>query len=119
VARSRRGLVELSNGSKKNWPHEPARPHPHRPHPSPRRRATGERASYRFFEFFTAQIRNSNTRRAYARAAVEFFDWLASRGVTRLGGDEGRGAVGKRDKPGIHDVRRLPISAVHVGRPST
>jgi hypothetical protein len=38
--------------------------------------ATGERASYRFFEFFTAQIRNPNTRRAYARAAVEFFDWL-------------------------------------------
>jgi hypothetical protein len=29
-----------------------------------------------------------------------------------------RGAA-KRDKPGIHDVRRLPISAVHVGRPST
>jgi len=36
--------------------------------------ASGERASYRFFEFFTAQIRNPNTRRAYARAAVEFFD---------------------------------------------
>jgi hypothetical protein len=46
--------------------------------------AAGERASCRFFEFFTAQIRNPNTRRAYARAAVEFFDWLAARGVTRL-----------------------------------
>ncbi|MGQ0443581.1 MAG: tyrosine-type recombinase/integrase [Beijerinckiaceae bacterium] len=46
--------------------------------------AAGERASYRFFEFFTAQIRNPNTRRAYARAAMEFFDWLAARGVTRL-----------------------------------
>jgi hypothetical protein len=34
--------------------------------------AAGERASYRFLEFFTAQIRNPNTRRAYdARAAVE------------------------------------------------
>jgi hypothetical protein len=43
--------------------------------------AVGERASYRFFEFFTANIRNPNTRRAYARAAVEFFDWLAARGV--------------------------------------
>jgi hypothetical protein len=30
--------------------------------------AAGERASYRFFEFFTAQIRNPNTRRAYVRA---------------------------------------------------
>jgi site-specific recombinase XerD len=44
----------------------------------------GERASYRFFEFFTAQIRNPNTRRAYARAAEEFFDWLEAHGVTRL-----------------------------------
>jgi len=45
---------------------------------------SGERASYRFFEFFTANIRNPHTRRAYARAAVEFFDWLEARGVTRL-----------------------------------
>jgi integrase/recombinase XerD len=32
-------------------------------------------AAYRFFEFFTAQIRNSNTRRAYARAVHEFLAW--------------------------------------------
>jgi len=37
----------------------------------------GERASYRFFDFFT-NIRSPNTRGAYARAAVEFFDWLAA-----------------------------------------
>jgi hypothetical protein len=29
--------------------------------------ALGERVSYRFFEFFTAQIRNPHTRCAYAR----------------------------------------------------
>ncbi len=46
--------------------------------------ASGERASYRFLEIFTAQIRNPNTRRAYARAAKEFFDWLEARGVTQL-----------------------------------
>jgi site-specific recombinase XerD len=45
---------------------------------------TGAPVSYRFFEFFTANIRNPNTRRAYARAAVEFFDWLAARGVTQI-----------------------------------
>ncbi|MGH9677452.1 MAG: site-specific integrase, partial [Candidatus Acidiferrum sp.] len=50
--------------------------------------AAGERASYRFFEFFTAQIRNPHTRRAYARAAKEFFDWLATRGVTQIGAIE-------------------------------
>jgi hypothetical protein len=46
--------------------------------------AVGERASYRFFEFFTAQIRNPHTRRTYARAAQEFFAWLEARGVTQL-----------------------------------
>jgi site-specific recombinase XerD len=44
----------------------------------------GARASYRFLEFFTAQIRNPHTRRAYARAAAEFFDWLEAKGVTQL-----------------------------------
>jgi hypothetical protein len=29
--------------------------------------AVGAHASYRFFEFFTANIRNPHTRRAYAR----------------------------------------------------
>ena len=38
-------------------------------------RARGERASRRFIEFFTANIRNRNTRMAYARAVKQFFDW--------------------------------------------
>ena len=38
-------------------------------------RAQGERASRRFIEFFTATIRNRNTRMAYARAVKQFFDW--------------------------------------------
>jgi site-specific recombinase XerD len=46
--------------------------------------ASGARASYRFLEFFTAQIRNPHTRRAYARAATEFFDWLEAQSVTQL-----------------------------------
>ena len=32
-------------------------------------------ASRRFVEFFTANIRNPNTRRAYVRAAAEFAVW--------------------------------------------
>ncbi|MGH1351607.1 MAG: tyrosine-type recombinase/integrase [Methyloligellaceae bacterium] len=35
----------------------------------------GEDASYRFLEFFTAHIRNPNTRAAYARAVKQFFEW--------------------------------------------
>ena len=46
--------------------------------------ATGERAGVRFLEFFTAQIRNPHTRRAYARAAAEFLAWCESRGVASL-----------------------------------
>ena len=38
-------------------------------------RAQGERASRRFIEFFTANIRNRNTRMAYARVVKQFFDW--------------------------------------------
>ncbi len=43
--------------------------------------AAGERASMRFLEFFAANARNPHTRRAYARAAEEFFTWCASVGV--------------------------------------
>jgi site-specific recombinase XerD len=37
--------------------------------------ARGHHARRRFVEFFTANIRNSNTRKAYYRAASGFFDW--------------------------------------------
>ena len=42
-------------------------------------RAQGERTSRRFIEFFTANIRNRNTRMAYARAVKQFFDWCDKR----------------------------------------
>jgi site-specific recombinase XerD len=41
--------------------------------------AGGEQASWRYIEFFTANIRNKNTRRAYARACARFFAWCESR----------------------------------------
>jgi site-specific recombinase XerD len=44
----------------------------------------GERAGRRFLEFFTANIRNPNTRRAYARATQEFLTWCQSVGVSGL-----------------------------------
>ena len=36
--------------------------------------ASGPRTSYRFLEFFTAQIRNPHTRRAY-RAGYKLANW--------------------------------------------
>lgn len=41
-------------------------------------------AGKRFIEFFTANIRNPNTRRAYARAATEFAAWCERAGLTEL-----------------------------------
>jgi site-specific recombinase XerD len=43
---------------------------------------TGEAAAWRYVEFFAAQIRNSNTRAAYARAASNFFGWCGRYGLT-------------------------------------
>lgn len=43
--------------------------------------AEGERAAVRYVEFFTAQIRNPNTRTAYARAASAFFAWCDAHGL--------------------------------------
>ena len=42
----------------------------------------GEDAGWRYVEFFTANIRNPNTRRAYARACARFFAWCGDRGLT-------------------------------------
>jgi hypothetical protein len=46
--------------------------------------AAGARASMRFLEFFTANIRNPHTRRAYYRAAEEFLAWCASADVVSI-----------------------------------
>jgi site-specific recombinase XerD len=46
--------------------------------------AAGERAEIRFLEFFAATIRNANTRRAYARAVVDFLAWCEGRGVASI-----------------------------------
>jgi site-specific recombinase XerD len=42
----------------------------------------GDQAGWRYVEFFTANIRNSHTRRAYARACGQFFGWCEQRGLT-------------------------------------
>ncbi len=39
----------------------------------------GEAASWRYVDFFTVNIRNPNTRRAYARACSAFFAWCEAR----------------------------------------
>jgi site-specific recombinase XerD len=41
----------------------------------------GKRAALRYLEFITAQIRNPNTRAAYARAAARFLAWCERMGL--------------------------------------
>jgi integrase/recombinase XerD len=45
----------------------------------------GKRAGRRFLEFFTVNIRNKNTRAAYARAAAVFLSWCEGQGIDELG----------------------------------
>lgn len=46
--------------------------------------AAGPRAQTRFFEFFVSNIRNPNTRRAYARAIGDFLAWCSGQGVVSI-----------------------------------
>jgi hypothetical protein len=42
----------------------------------------GDAANWRYVEFFTANINNDHTRRAYARACNRFFAWCENRGLS-------------------------------------
>lgn len=44
----------------------------------------GERAGWRFLEFFTVHIRNLHTRAAYSHAARLFLNWCEARGIVEL-----------------------------------
>lgn len=44
------------------------------------------KAAERFFDFFTSNIRNRNTRRAYYKAACRFAEWCEGRGLHDLAG---------------------------------
>src|SRR5271157_1671082 len=44
----------------------------------------GESATLRFLDFFTANIRNPNTRAAYAVAVRAFFEWLDAKKGAQL-----------------------------------
>jgi hypothetical protein len=60
--------------------------------------ALGARASYRFLEFFTAKIRNPHTRRAYARAAVDFGCLALAAGLLGLNANAVLSKARNRDK---------------------
>ena len=68
----------------------------------------GPQASKRYLEFFAAQLRNPNTRAAYARAATRFFAWCQeAAGVGELA----------RIEP-IHVAAWIERRATHVSTPT-
>jgi integrase/recombinase XerD len=96
-------------------------------------RAQGERASHRSIEFFTATIRNRNTRMAYPRAVKRFFDWCDEhhlglediepirhlciyRGAGRRNCQDERQTAPGRDPPVVRVSGHGRRSGVHCGR---
>jgi integrase/recombinase XerD len=63
--------------------------------------AAGERAAWRFVDFFTATIRNPNTREAYLRAVTRFLTWCEF-----------------NDVHDVHDIRPIMIAAYIEQLPS-
>jgi hypothetical protein len=66
--------------------------------------AAGAQVTETYIDFFTATIRNRNTRQAYARAWWQFFDWCPTHGSATAYYD-------LRDIPLDRLLDRLPASA--------
>ncbi len=74
--------------------------------------ASGAPASHGLLEVFAAQIGNPHTRRAYAQAATEFFDWLETRGVARLAAIESAHVAAYVDE--LQKTRSAPTAKLRL-----
>src|SRR5580704_6914290 len=72
----------------------------------------GERAAWRFLEFFTVNIRNKNTRAAYGQAAGAFLRWCEGRGITRIEDVQPVHVAGYIEELGT--VRKAPTVKQHL-----
>ena len=72
----------------------------------------GEKATWRFIEFFTANIRNKNTREAYAQAVTQFFTWLEARGLREF--DQVRPVVIAAYVEDLQTTRSAPTVKQHL-----
>jgi site-specific recombinase XerD len=75
--------------------------------PLPALFAPDPEAGKRFVEFFIANIRNPNTRKAYARAAAEFAAWCEQNGLHEL-----------RDIEPVHVAAYVETLQVRLAAPS-
>ncbi len=74
----------------------------------------GEHAAKRFFEFFTANIRNKNTRAAYAQAVGQFLRWCEARGVTLRQIEPMTVAAYVESHPGSDPTRKQHLAAIKM-----
>src|SRR5262245_4768857 len=74
----------------------------------------GEKASRRFLEFFTANIRNRNTRLAYARAVQRFFDWCEQHELALIDIEPIHVAAYIEQHPGSRPSQKQGLAAVRM-----
>ena len=72
----------------------------------------GDRAAWRFLEFFTVNIRNENTRAAYTQAAGAFLRWCEGRGVRRIEDVQPMHVAGYIEQ--LQAVRKAPTVKQHL-----
>lgn len=74
----------------------------------------GNNAGKRFVEFFTARIRNANTRRAYGRAIAGFLRWCDDRGLELHQVEPVAVAAYVEQHPGAKPSIKLSLSAIRM-----
>lgn len=74
----------------------------------------GDHASRRFLEFFTAQIRNANTRAAYAQAVGQFLAWCQDRGYQLAEVEPMAVAAYIEAHPGSDPTRKQHLAAIRM-----
>src|SRR5260370_18503863 len=76
--------------------------------------AAGPEVTETYIDFFTATIRNRNTRQAYARACWQFFDWCAAHGLELTSVRPFHVAAWIEDFPGSKPTIKQNLAAVRM-----
>src|SRR5437868_9595781 len=76
--------------------------------------AAGPEVTETYIDFFTATIRNRNTRQAYARACWQFFDWCAAHGLELTTVRPFHVAAWIEDFPGSKPTVKQKLAAVRM-----
>jgi integrase/recombinase XerD len=74
----------------------------------------GDQAARRFLEFFTANIRNRNTRAAYAQAVAQFLRWCEDRGFSLATIEPMAVAAYIESHPGSDPTKKQHLAAIRM-----